>query len=105
LPLFKPFCTYRQNGKKLNRLVSLEKKIVNHTKSVLFGESSGNRIYSLHEPDVAVIKKGRHCPDCEFGATVNLVNPVKEKTECAIQVLIFKFNDFKNLIPGGRRRK
>ncbi len=63
---------FKEAGKKLNRLVSLGKKIVNQTKQVLFGESPRNRIYSLHEPDVAVIKKGKHHPDCEFGAIVSL---------------------------------
>ncbi len=29
-------------------------------------------LYSLHEPDVAVIKKGKSHPDCEFGAIVAL---------------------------------
>jgi len=63
---------FKEAGKKLNRLVSLGKKIVHQTKQVLFGESPKNRIYSLHEPDVAVIKKGKHHPDCEFGAIVSL---------------------------------
>ena len=63
---------FKEAGKKLNRLVSLGKKIVDQTKQVLFGESPKNRIYSLHEPDVAVIKKGKHHPDCEFGAIVSL---------------------------------
>ena len=63
---------FKEAGQKLNRLVSLGKKIVDQTKQVLFGESPKNRIYSLHEPDVAVIKKGKHYPDCEFGAIVSL---------------------------------
>jgi IS5 family transposase len=63
---------FKEAGKKFNRLVSLGKKIVDQTKQVLFGESPKNRIYSLHEPDVAVIKKGKHHPDCEFGAIVSL---------------------------------
>lgn len=63
---------FKEAGKKLNRLVSLGKKIVDQTKQVLFGESPKNRIYSLHEPDVAVIKKGKHHPDCEFGAIISL---------------------------------
>jgi IS5 family transposase len=69
-------CLYRRGfkeaGKELNRLVSLGKKIVNQTKQVLLGKSPKLRIYSLHEPDVAVIKKGKHYPDCEFGAIVSL---------------------------------
>lgn len=63
---------FREAGKKLNRLVSLGKKIVDQTRQVLLGESPKPRIYSLHEPDVAVIKKGKHYPDCEFGAIVSL---------------------------------
>jgi IS5 family transposase len=63
---------FRKEGRKLNRLVSLGKKIVNQTKQVLSGKSPKNRIYSLHEPDIAVIKKGKSHPDCEFGAIVAL---------------------------------
>lgn len=63
---------FKEAGRKLNRLVSLGKRIVNQTKQVLSGESPQNRIYSLHEPDVAVIKKGKSHPDCEFGAIVAL---------------------------------
>jgi IS5 family transposase len=63
---------FKEAGKKLNRLISLGKRIVDQTKQVLLGESPQNRIYSLHESDVAVIKKGKHHPDCEFGAIVAL---------------------------------
>jgi IS5 family transposase len=63
---------FKEAGKKLNRLVSLGKRIVDQTKQVLLDESPKNRIYSLHESDVAVIKKGKHHPDCEFGAIVSL---------------------------------
>ena len=63
---------FKEAGRELNRLVSLGKRIVNQTKQVLSGESPQNRIYSLHEPDVAVIKKGKSHPDCEFGAIVAL---------------------------------
>ncbi|MDP2855473.1 MAG: transposase [Smithellaceae bacterium] len=59
-------------ARALNRLVSIGKRIVNQTTRVLSGESPKNRIYSLHEPDVAVIKKGKSHPDCEFGAIVAL---------------------------------
>lgn len=59
-------------GRTLNRLVSIGKRIVNQTTQVLSGKSPKNRIYSLHEPDVAVIKKGKSHPDCEFGAIVAL---------------------------------
>jgi transposase, IS5 family len=63
---------FKEAGKELNRLVSLGKRIVDQTKQVLLGESPKNRIYSLHESDVAVIKKGKHHPDCEFGAIISL---------------------------------
>ena len=63
---------FKEAGKKLNRLVSLGKRVIDRTKQVLSGESPGNRIYSLHEPDVAVIKKGKSYPDCEFGSIVAL---------------------------------
>lgn len=63
---------FKKAGRELNRLISLGKKIVDQTKQVLCGESPRNRIYSLHEPDVAVIKKGKSYPDCEFGAIVAL---------------------------------
>lgn len=63
---------FKEAGRKLNRLVSLGKKVVDQTKQVLSGKSPGNRIYSLHEPDVAAIKKGKSHPACEFGAIVAL---------------------------------
>jgi IS5 family transposase len=63
---------FNKAGRELNRLISLGKKVVDQTKQVLCGESPRNRIYSLHEPDVAVIKKGKSYPDCEFGAIVSL---------------------------------
>ena len=63
---------FKEAGQKLNRLVSLGKKVIDQTKQVLSGESPRNRIYSLHEPDVAVIKKGKSYPDCEFGSIVAL---------------------------------
>lgn len=63
---------FKEAGRELNRLVSLGKRIVDQTKQVLSGESPKNRIYALHEPDVAVIKKGKSHPDCEFGAIVAL---------------------------------
>jgi hypothetical protein len=33
---------FREAGRKLNRLVSLGKRVVDHTKQVLSGESPGN---------------------------------------------------------------
>ena len=63
---------FKESGKQLNRIASLGKRIVNQTKEVLSGKSPQNRICSLHEPHVAIIKKGKHHPDCEFGAIVSL---------------------------------
>lgn len=63
---------FREAGRTMNRLVSLGKRIVEQTEQALSGASPRNRIYSPHEPDVAVIKKGKSHPDCEFGALVAL---------------------------------
>lgn len=62
----------KEAGRELNRLVSLGRKIVKQTTEVLSGQSPKKRLYSLHEPHVAVIKKGKHNPDCEFGAVIAL---------------------------------
>ena len=35
--------------------------------------SRGAGVYSLHEPDVAAIRKGKAHIDCEFGSLVSLV--------------------------------
>jgi len=59
-------------GRKLNRVVSLGKKVVAQTGQVLAGEKPDSRIYSLHERKVAVIKKGKTAVDCEFGSLVAL---------------------------------
>lgn len=63
---------FTKAGRELNRLVSIGRKIVEQTTEVLAGTSPRHRIYSLHEPRVAVIKKGKSHPDCEFGAIVAL---------------------------------
>jgi IS5 family transposase len=63
---------FKEAGQKLNRLVSLGKRVIDQTKQVLSGKSPRNRICSLHEPDVAVIKKGKSHPACEFGSIVAL---------------------------------
>lgn len=63
---------FKEAGQKLNCLVSLGKRVIDQTKQVLSGESPRKRIYSLHEPGVAVIKKGKSHPDCEFGSIVAL---------------------------------
>lgn len=60
-------------GRSLNRVVSLGKRIVEQTAQVLRGEKPQHRIYSLHEPDVAAIRKGKAHIDCEFGSLVSLV--------------------------------
>jgi IS5 family transposase len=63
---------FTEAGRELNRLVSLGKKIVEQTTEVLAGTSPPHRICSLHEPRVAVIKKGKSHSDCEFGSIVAL---------------------------------
>ena len=63
---------FAKAGRELNRLVSLGRKIVEQTTEVLAGTSPRHRIYSLHEPRVGIIKKGKSHPDCEFGAIVAL---------------------------------
>ena len=63
---------FAKAGRELNRLVSLGRKIVEQTTEVLAGTSPKHRIYSLHEPRVGIIKKGKSHPDCEFGAIVAL---------------------------------
>ena len=40
------------------------------TAEVLKEEKPGKRVYSLHESEVAVIKKGKSHPECEFGSVV-----------------------------------
>ncbi len=63
---------FTKAGRELNRLVSIGRRIVEQTTEVLAGTSPKHRIYSLHEPGVAVIKKGKSHPDCEFGSLVAL---------------------------------
>lgn len=63
---------FTKAGRDLNRLVSLGKRIVDQTSQVLSGKSPQKRLYSLHEKDVAAIKKGKSQPPCEFGALVAL---------------------------------
>jgi IS5 family transposase len=60
-------------GRKLNRLVSVGRRIVTQTRQVLNGQKPENRLYSLHEHKVAVIKKGKTNKPCEFGSLVSLV--------------------------------
>jgi IS5 family transposase len=63
---------HKKMGRRLNQLVSLGKKVVNQTEEVLSGQIPYKRLYSLHELDVAVIKKGKSHPACEFGSVVSL---------------------------------
>lgn len=63
---------YRETGRRLNQLVSLGKQIITQTEEVLSGKVPAKRLYSLHEKDVAVIKKGKSFPACEFGSLVSL---------------------------------
>ncbi len=63
----------KELGRQLNALARLARKVVAHTRAGaqgLRGERFQERIYSLHEPKVAPIKKGKTHPDCEFGAKV-----------------------------------
>jgi len=59
-------------ARELNCLVSVGKRVINQTEKVLAGENPAKRIYSLHEPKVAAIKKGKAHPSCEFGSVVSL---------------------------------
>ena len=63
---------HQASGRRLNRLVSMGKRIIAQTEEVLQGRDPAKRLYSLHEKDVAVIKKGKSFPACEFGSLVSL---------------------------------
>jgi len=63
---------HRESGRQLNRLVALGKRIISQTEEVLRGTNPARRLYSLHELDVAAIKKGKSFPSCEFGSLVSL---------------------------------
>ena len=63
---------HQASGRQLNRLVSLGKRIIAQTEEVIQGKKPTQRLYSLHEKDVAVIKKGKSFPACEFGSLVSL---------------------------------
>lgn len=63
----------KELGRQLNSLVRLGSKVVAQTRAAqqgVRGEKFPGRIYSLHEPKVAAIKKGKAQPPCEFGAKV-----------------------------------
>jgi IS5 family transposase len=63
---------YQESGRQLNRLVSLGKRILTQTEEALSGKIPAKRLYSLHERDLAAIKKGKSFPSCEFGSLVSL---------------------------------
>jgi len=63
---------HKQAGRKLNQLVAVGKQIVNQTRKVVKGKKPAKRLYALHEPKVAVIKKGKANKPCEFGSLVSL---------------------------------
>ena len=62
----------RDLARPLHQLASLGHRIVKQTGAVLQGERPNHRVYSLHEPEVAAIRKGKSHPDCEFGSVVSL---------------------------------
>jgi IS5 family transposase len=62
----------KELARELNRLVSVGKRVVAQTEEILAGEKPAKRMYSLHEPKVAAIKKGKAHPSCEFGSVVSL---------------------------------
>jgi IS5 family transposase len=59
-------------ARPLHQLASLGHKIVKQTGEVLQGQKPKHRLYSLHESEVAAIRKGKSHPDCEFGSVVSL---------------------------------
>lgn len=63
---------HKEKGCRINQLASLGKKIIEQTGKVLKGEKLRKRIYSLHEPHVAVIRKGKVHIENEFGSLVSL---------------------------------
>jgi IS5 family transposase len=63
---------HKQAGRNLNQLVSVGKQVVNQTREVVEGKKPAKRLYALHEPKVAVIKKGKANKPCEFGSLVSL---------------------------------
>lgn len=63
---------HKDAGRKLNQLVSVGRRVVNQTRQVLKGEKPARRLYAIHEPKVAAIKKGKANKPCEFGSLVSL---------------------------------
>jgi IS5 family transposase len=64
---------HKSQGRQINQLVSIGRRIVNQSRQVLNGEKPDKRLYSLHEHQVAVIKKGKIHKPCEFGSLVSLM--------------------------------
>jgi IS5 family transposase len=63
---------HKDAGRKLNQLASVGRRVVNQTRQVLKGEKPDRRLYAIHEPKVAAIKKGKANKPCEFGSLVSL---------------------------------
>ena len=63
---------HKDAGRKLNQLASVGQRVVNQTRQVLKGEKPDRRLYAIHEPKVAAIKKGKANKPCEFGSLVSL---------------------------------
>ena len=63
---------HKDAGRKLNQLASVGRQVVNQTRQVLKGEKPDRRLYAIHEPKVAAIKKGKANKPCEFGSLVSL---------------------------------
>jgi len=63
---------HKHAGRKLNQLAAVGRQVVNQTREVLKDKKPARRLYSVHEPKVAVIKKGKANKPCEFGAVVSL---------------------------------
>lgn len=64
---------HKDQGRQINQLVSVGRQIVNQSRQVLKGEKPDKRLYSIHEHQVAVIKKGKASKPCEFGSLVSLM--------------------------------
>lgn len=63
---------HKAMGRQLNQLLSVGRKIVAQTRTVMKGKKPEKRLYSLHEHSVAAIKKGKAHKECEFGSLVSL---------------------------------
>lgn len=59
-------------ARPLHQLTALGMKVIEQTGEVLQGQKPKRRLYSLHEFEVAAIRKGKSHPECEFGSVVSL---------------------------------